>query len=197
MMTDPDPTEVTPTSRPPRAPTRIVGTGLMTARFARLEPRRNRPQLDVEAHGVGRGREAAARSRSPDLQGVLDLVGVDDGLHEEGPEERHRHRADDQACCSGLVQVGLVSDCSSAHRRPVCRHCRHPSVICPPGPREHPGPTLVFTSMPSRKGRMTSPSTVHDVIIVGSGPAGYTAASTPRVPSSNRWCSRARSSVAR
>ena len=32
---------------------------------------------------------------------------------------------------------------------------------------------------------------VRDVIIIGSGPAGYTAASTPRAPTCTRWCSRA------
>ncbi len=46
-------------------------------------------------------------------------------------------------------------------------------------PRGTPGHTLVLVPVRrvrSRKARMTSTSTVHDVIVIGSGPAGYTAA---------------------
>src|SRR5271156_2757733 len=39
-----------------------------------------------------------------------------------------------------------------------------------------PPTNLVFEPVLQRKGRMTTTSTVHDVIVIGSGPAGYTAA---------------------
>src|SRR5271155_2247160 len=49
-----------------------------------------------------------------------------------------------------------------------------------------PPTNLVFEPVLQRKGRMTTTSTVHDVIVIGSGPAGYTAATIAGNPPRHR-----------
>ena len=99
-----------------------------------LETSTHGAQVDVEAQRVGGGREQQGEADA-DLQHVVDLVGIDDGLDEEGPQEGHRHRPDDQPlghlevrravarvhhCAAGLVdrrrgQVGGDDGLGVAH----------------------------------------------------------------------------------
>ena len=72
MMTEPEPTEVTPTSRPPTAPTSSVGSGRIVGSPCRPGCRAALAHADVEPQGVGRGGEEQ-REAERDLERLLDV----------------------------------------------------------------------------------------------------------------------------
>jgi hypothetical protein len=96
MMTDPDPTEVMPTSSPPRAPTSKGGDRADDrVRLACLLAGAEASQLDVEAQGV---RRRCDQQREPDRlrQRLVDLGSGEEPVEQVGPEEGEGHRAGDQ-----------------------------------------------------------------------------------------------------
>ena len=103
-MTEPEPTLVMPTSRPPSAPTSRVGIGRI-ARVVVLAwvPDADPAQVDVEAQRVGhRGEEQ--READAQLEHLVELAGSAQPVDEVRTEQRHRHRADDQPL--GELHVG-------------------------------------------------------------------------------------------
>ena len=96
MITDPEPTLVMPTRRPPRAPTSRVGIGRMVGFSAPVgPPPRTRTRLTYSRRGVGQRREEEGEADA-ELQHVVELVGVGEPGDQVGPEQGHRHRTNDQ-----------------------------------------------------------------------------------------------------
>ena len=95
-MTEPEPTLVMPTSRPPRAPTSSVGIGRIRGSSVEWWPVADPAQVDPQPQRV-RQRGEEQREADAELEHPVELLGVVGGPRDEvGAQQRHRDRPEDQ-----------------------------------------------------------------------------------------------------